>query len=101
MVYIVVSIRVKEGKLQEFLELFKSILSTVRAEKGCIQYVPVTDMDAGLPPQTFDKNVVILLEKWESLEALHNHLATPHMAAYFEKEKAFVEGSIIKVLQEA
>ena len=101
MIYGVVSVKVKAGKLQEFLELFKANALKVREEKGCIQYIPLVDIDAGLPIQMLEKDVVTIVEQWESLEALHNHFATPHMAAYFEKEKDFVEGVSVKMLQEA
>jgi quinol monooxygenase YgiN len=101
MIYVVVSIRVKAGKLPEFLGLFGSVVPLVREEKGCVQYVAATDFDSGLPPQVFDKDVVTILEKWEGIEALRNHLAAPHMASFFEKEKALTEGSSIKILTEA
>jgi len=39
--------------------------------------------------------------KWESLEALRNHLASPHMQAHFQKEKNFVAGMTLKILKEA
>ena len=60
------------------------------------------DIASGLPPQILDANVVTIIEKWESLDALRNHLVTPHMKAFFEKRKDMVEGgSLLKVLQEA
>jgi len=72
----------------------------VRQEKGCIQYIPTVDIASGLPPQVSDANLVTMIETWESLEALRNHLKTPHMAAFFEKRKDMVEGgSSLKVLQ--
>lgn len=101
MIYVVVSVRVKADKLAEFLSLFASVTPLVRQETGCAQYVATTDFDTGLPPQVLDKDVVTILERWESLEALQNHLATPHMAAYFEKEKHLTEGSSLKILKEA
>ena len=101
MIYVVVSVRVKAGKAPEFLALFGSIALLAREEKGCVQYVAATDFDSGLPPQVFDKDVVTILEKWEDIEALRNHLATPHMAVFLEKEKALTEGSSIKILTEA
>ena len=101
MIYVVVSVRVKANKVPEFLRLFGSVVPLVREEKGCVQYLAATDYDSGLPPQVFDKDMVTILEKWESIEALRNHLATPHMAAYFEKEKGLTEGSSIKILAEA
>ena len=101
MIYGVVAVKVKAGKLQDFLELFKANAAKVKEEKGCIQYFPLLDVDAGLPIQTFEKDVVTIIEQWESVEALHDHFATPHMAEYFEKEKDFVEGVVVKMLQEA
>ena len=101
MIYGVVSVKVKTGKLQQWFELFKANAERVREEKGCIQYFPLLDIDAGLPIQTLEKDVVTILEQWESLEALHDHFAAPHMTAYFEKEKELIEGVNVKMLQEA
>jgi quinol monooxygenase YgiN len=101
MIYVVVSVRVKAGRLRDFLGLFGSVAPLVRQEKGCVQYVAATDFDSGLPPQVFGKDVVTILEKWESIEALRNHLAAPHMAAYFAKEKDLTEGASLKILTEA
>lgn len=101
MIYVVVSVRVKAGKLSEFLGLFGSVAPLVRKEKGCIQYVAAKDFDSGMPPQVFDKDVVTILEKWENMDALRNHLAAPHMAPFFEKQGALTEGSVIKILTEA
>lgn len=102
MIHVIASARVKPGRFDDFLELLKSIAHKVREEKGCIRYIPTVDIASGLPPQVLDANLVTLIETWESLEALRNHLATPHMAAFFEKRKEMVEGgSSLKVLQEA
>lgn len=102
MIYVVVSTRMKPGKLQEFADQFRALAETVRKEKGCIQYVATVDLETGLPPQTIEKNVVTILEKWESMEALQAHLATPHMAEFFAKEKEFVEQTLsMKILKEA
>lgn len=102
MIHVIASVRVKPGRIEDFLGLLKSIAPTVREEKGCIRYIPTVDIASGLPPQVLDANLVTLIETWESREALRNHLATPHMAAFFEKRKDMVEGgSSLKVLQEA
>ncbi len=101
MINVIASIRVKTEKFSEFLEIFKSNVPSVRDESGCIEYFPAVDIDADLPPQSLDENVVTIIEKWESLEALRDHLNAPHMLAYKEKVKDIVEGVSIKVLQEA
>ncbi len=102
MIHVIATVRVKPGRLEDLLKLMKSVAAAVRAEKGCIRYIPTVDIASGLPPQVLDANLVTLIEAWESLEALRNHLKTPHMAAFFEKRKDMVEGgSSLKVLQEA
>jgi quinol monooxygenase YgiN len=91
MINVIASIRVKAGRLSEFLEIFKSN----------VEYLPAVDIDADLPPQSLDENVVTIIEKWESLEALRDHLKAPHMLAYKEKVKDIVEDLSLKVLKEA
>ncbi len=99
MISVIASVRIKADMLTQFLEIVKSNVPEVRKEKGCIEYFPTIDIDSGLPVQKLDKNVVTILEKWESVEALRAHLKTPHMLAYREKVKDIVEDLSIKVLQ--
>lgn len=101
MISVIASIRVKEGKMPEFLEIFKANVPKVRSEKGYIEYFPAVDVDSGLPPQVLDENMVTVIEKWESLEALRDHLVSPHMLAYKDKVKEIVGNVSIKVLKEA
>ena len=101
MIYVIASIQVKEGKLREFIDMFKVNATLVRQEKGCVQYIAAVDTDSGLPMQKREKNVMTVLEKWESPEALRQHLVAPHMKAYGEKRKDFVESTTLRVLEEA
>jgi quinol monooxygenase YgiN len=99
MINVIASIRVKAGKLSDYLAILKANTPTVKKEKGCIEYIPTVDIDV-LPLQVLDKNIVTILEKWENLEALHAHLRSPHMLNYREKVKTMVESVSLKVLQE-
>ncbi len=101
MISVIASVRVKVNRVPEFIEIFKSNLPKVRREEGCIEYFPAIDIDSGVPVQKPDKNVVTIIEKWESVEALRAHLKTPHMLTYREKVKDIVEELSIKVLKEA
>ena len=101
MVIVLASIRVKAGRLSDFLDILKANMPAVREESGCIEYFPAMDIDAELPSQTVDRNSVTILERWEDLEALRAHLGAPHMAAYREKIKDMVQGVSLKVLQGA
>ena len=101
MIYVLASIRVKKGRRQDFIEIFKSNVPNVKEERGCLQYSPMVDINADLPPQILDENVVTVIECWENLDALKTHLTAPHMLAYREKVKDMVEDTSLKVLQEA
>ena len=100
MINVIASIRVKAGRLSEFVEIFKSNVPNVREERGCVEYFPTVDINADLPPQSLDENVVTIIEKWESLDALRDHLKAPHMLSYKEKVKDMVEDLSLKVLKE-
>ena len=100
MINVIASIRVKPGKVSEFLRILESNVPRVTKERGCIEYFPAVDIESGLPQQSLDENVVTIIEKWESLEALRDHLKSPHMLAYREKVKDIVESVSIKVLKQ-
>lgn len=100
MVNVIASIEVKEGHLAEFTKIFKDNVPNVLAEKGCIAYAPTVDVPTNIGVQDVNKNVVTIIEKWESLEHLYAHLKAPHMDTYREKVKDIVVGVTIKVLAE-
>lgn len=101
MIDVIASIRIRPGGREEFLEKFKANVPNVLAEDGCLRYQPSVDAPSGLSAQEADENVVTIVEQWESLDALHAHLAAPHMAAYRETVKHLVEGAALKVLEPA
>ena len=101
MINVIASIRIRTGRIPDFLKIFKDNMIKVRKEKGCIEYLPTVDIHAELPAQILDENVVTIIEKWENVEALRDHLVSAHMLAYREKVKEMVEGVALKILKEA
>ena len=101
MINVVASIRVKEGRKAEFLEIFRANVANVLQEKGCLEYVPTVDVPTGLSLQELNEHRVTIIEKWQSLEALRVHLAAPHMLAYRMAVKDIVENVSLKVLAAA
>jgi quinol monooxygenase YgiN len=101
MINVIASIHIKEGRLLDFIEIFKTNIPEVLEEKGCVEYVPTIDIPTGLPLQKLNNNVVTIIEKWGSLEDLQTHLTAPHMLAYKEKVKNLVDKVSLKVLTEA
>ncbi len=99
MISVIASITVKAGRREEFLKLFKANVPAVLNETGCIEYYPAVDLDTGLPPQELDATVVTILEKWQSVAALKEHLLAPHMRIYQGQVKDLVTNVTIKVLQ--
>ncbi|MDD5698372.1 MAG: putative quinol monooxygenase [Victivallaceae bacterium] len=101
MITVLASIRIKAGKMAEFLEIFKANVPTVCAEDGCVSYVPMVDIDSQLPVQEKDGNAVTVVEQWESLDALTAHLGAPHMLKYRNNVKALVDRVSLKILRNA
>jgi quinol monooxygenase YgiN len=99
MIIVIASIRVKPGTMNEYLPILKTNVPLVCAEKGCIEYAPSIDVPTVFPTQKTDENILTLVEKWESVDALKTHLQAPHMQAYREKVKDIVENVELRILQ--
>ena len=102
MIHVIATVECVPGKKDEYLKIFKANLAAVRAEKGCIAYGPNVDTPSGMPVQPpLRKDAVVILETWESLDALKAHLGTKHMAACFAATKDLVKGTTVQVLTPA
>ena len=101
MIYVVATIRTAEGKRDEFVEKFKANVPNVLAEEGCVSYSPAIDADSGFPIQDQDPNTVIVVEQWETMEALQAHARAPHMGEFRKATKGLSLGVTLKVLQDA
>lgn len=102
MIYVIATIEVNDGKRDDFIKHFKALVPSVHAEDGCIEYGPTVDLETNIGAQIDGRpNVVTIVEKWESLEALEVHLVAPHMLAYRSKVKDLVKGTSLQVLEPA
>ncbi|MCC6490862.1 MAG: antibiotic biosynthesis monooxygenase [Candidatus Hydrogenedentes bacterium] len=101
-VFVVATIEVKPGKRAEFVEIFKSNVPNVLAEDGCGFYEPVIDVTSGIGAQApLREDVMTVVEKWASLDALLAHLKAPHMDAYREKVKDLVVKATLNIMKPA
>ena len=102
MIQVVVTVECQEGQRDAFLEEFRKIIPQVHDEAGCIEYGPAIDISTNIETQAAARpDVVMILEKWESLEHLEAHLIAPHMLEYRPKVKPFVANSTIHILEPA
>jgi quinol monooxygenase YgiN len=101
-IHVIATITIRPGKRDAFLAEFHRIVPLVRAEAGCIEYGPTVDAASGLAMQgPLRENVVVIIEKWESLDALKAHTQAPHMADYRVRVKDLVESVGLQVLAPA
>ena len=100
MIYVIAAIELNEGCKDDFLKNLQDNVPNVRAEKGCVTYAPTVDIDSGIPVQgEMRPDVITIVEAWESLDDLHQHLKAPHMATYRESVEDLVKQVALQVLQ--
>ena len=99
MIHVLAIITAKPGMREAILKEFRANVPAVHAEKGCIEYGPAIDAEgAGAIQTKLGDDSFVVIEKWESLEALKAHGAAPHMAAYGAKTRPMVASRVIHVL---
>ncbi len=100
MIYVVATIELHAGRREAFLAAQRELLPLVRAESGCLEYAPSVDVTVTDPPNTpLRENVVVMQEKWESLDALRAHSTAPHMKEFRGKVQSMVVGIKIEVFE--
>ena len=100
MIHVVAIITAKSGMREVILKEFRANMPAVHAEKGCIEYGPAIDAEGVGGFQTkFGPDTFVVIEKWESPEALRAHAASPHMAAYPAKTRDMIASRTVHVLQ--
>jgi quinol monooxygenase YgiN len=98
-VHVVAIITAKTGMRDQVLEAFRANVPAVHAEAGCIEYGATIDAEGVGGLQTkFGDDTFVVVEKWQSLDALKAHAAAPHMAAYAAKTKDMLASRVIHVL---
>ena len=102
MIHVLAVITAKPGQRAEVLKAFNANVPAVRAEKGCIEYGAAVDAEGAPSLQTkYGPDTFVVVEKWESLDALRAHAQAPHMAAYAAKVKDLLASRVIHILQPA
>jgi quinol monooxygenase YgiN len=102
MIHVIAIITAKPGNRDAILAAFRANMPAVHAEAGCIEYGPAIDTaDAGRIQTPFGSETFVVLEKWESMDHLKAHGASPHMAAYAAKTKDMIASRVIHVLSPA
>lgn len=88
----VVSINTAKPGQEAALEAgMRALIAPTRLDRGFIQYDLHRDIN---DPRTFT-----FIERWESAEALDEHLNTPHIKAWRAKAGNIVESRVLQILE--
>jgi quinol monooxygenase YgiN len=99
-IHVIAIVTAKPGLRAEVLEQFHANIPAVLAEAGCLEYGPAVDMD-GMGDATFGPDTFVVVEKWESPEALGAHARSAHMAAYAARTREMIASRAVHVLRPA
>ena len=91
MIQVIAILTAKPGEREEVLAAFRANMPAVHAEAGCIEYGPAIDAEGG-PGAKYGPDTFVVIEKWESLDHLRAHAASPHMAACLWRQDAGAVG---------
>ena len=102
MIHVIAVITAKPGKRAEILQHFRANVPNVHMEQGCIEYGAAVDAESAPAFQTkWGADTFLVVEKWESMDALKAHAAAPHMAAYGAKVKDKLANRVVHILSPA
>lgn|SRR5687767_11532550 len=101
MIHVLAIITTKPGMRDTILGHFRANMPAVHAENGCIEYGPAIDAEGFAAGKALGPDTFVVIEKWESLDALKAHAAAPHMAAYAGKTREHIASRTIHVLSPA
>ena len=100
MLYVIATVEIFEGRKGEYLRELKKVIPDVQAEIGCLEYGPTGDVATDIPVQDpVNENVVTIIERWTDIQALKDHLQTPHMKTYREATKSVIKNIRVRILK--
>ena len=102
MIHVIAIVTAKPGMRGAILAAFHANMPAVHAEQGCIEYGPATDAEGiGALQTKLGPDSFMVIEKWESAEALKAHGASPHMVAYGAKTREMIASRVVHVIAPA
>ena len=103
MIHVLAFASIKPGMLDKALEIYRILVPKVLAnEPGCLEYSPTVDYDFGLANQQKDSNMIVITERWKTIEDFKAHVdGPPHVAEFRAAIKDYMEKTTLKITQDA
>jgi len=99
MIHVIATVETVPGQRAAFIEEFRRIVPAVHAEQGCVEYGATVDEETSISAQPpVRENVVVIIEKWQTLDDLEAHLIAPHMIEYRGRIQDYVSGVSLQIL---
>jgi quinol monooxygenase YgiN len=100
MIHVIAAIKAQPGQRDTLSAAFQEILPRVRGKVGCIEYSLAAHLPSGFPGQPpFDEDELIIVEKWDDLDALKAHMTDATYQAWFMKLWPSIAGASMQVFQ--
>ncbi|MGN0177249.1 MAG: putative quinol monooxygenase [Methanobrevibacter sp.] len=89
-IVVLAKIQPKEGCLDSILELSEELIYESLLEEGNIDYQLL---------KSDKEDILIFVEKWESLEHLKKHMASPHFLDFNSESEEFIKSNDVQILK--
>jgi quinol monooxygenase YgiN len=89
-IYVIVELRLKPGTAEKAIAAARASVAETVKEAGCVSY----DMNQSVT----DPARLVLIERWQSHEALKRHFETPHFKAWRAAAPYFVAERTAEVI---
>jgi quinol monooxygenase YgiN len=93
MIYVIAELSIKPGSAEKAAAEARKTVAETNKEKGCIFYQMHLNVS--------DPTKLVVVERWESREALDAHIQTPHLKAWRAAGADFVTGRKVEVITPA
>ena len=102
MIHVLAVITAQPGRRAAVLDAFHANVPNVLAEDGCINYGAAIDVpDYSATQALYGPDTFVVIEQWETADALRAHSGSVHMAAYAAKVKDLLADRRVYVLEPA
>ncbi len=93
MIYVIAELSIKPGSAEKAAAEARKAVAETNKEDGCIFYQMHLNVS--------DPTKLVVVERWESREALDAHLLTPHLKAWRAAGADFVTARKVEVIAPA
>lgn len=80
---VIAKLKAKSGSEEALFDLCRGLVAPTRAERGCIAY--------DLHRSADDPGLFMFTESWETRPLWEDHMKSPHLTAFGDKQDALIE----------